>query len=888
MSEITNSLSNTHTCTDTSITNEEVSETGEDYDPFLSILEEPIGENGAGIEKETTEELQEMLAVLKGVQNECNVLLLGRTGVGKSSTLNTVFGIDIPVHSSESCTQEPFTYSRNVNGFKLNIIDTPGFLDSQGDAVDAANMLKIQRYLSGKTIHCVLFVEKFTETRFDGAHQLVINQFTEKLGPQLWRNAAVVLTYANSVLPDSCYDGFEEDDDIGPWKKHLDSRSTQFKRFFSNIFAQLPQDDFPPKNIPIYAMENSRRCARNEAGQRILVDGTPCLHLLISGLLRMVDPKTAFLFMGHLRAKNKPGKSHRGDQQDRERSIFENLTEILKLFIVPPFDQLGKGTVAKILEGWGKKLDRYVQHRPQSKALFLSQSPPPLSFSNSYIFVNASSLWLAGKLFPAWQRENLVSDPISGYFQNLQSPDVNIRKAAIENILQILSNPENEKLLRSNINTIVVLATESPFDEITEAFSNLLDQVQTTTFINETQLPPLNTNDELTKRLFQEVFLQSGRVNHIVRLLGWHPQYMERFLASYNKVMRDPGPLPLAWRNYIGIMSAARYNCSYLVSLQEHEFLHNAGDPKWLQGIDFVPQKLKNLLRIVQLMAHQPWLLQTLDIEYLVKGSDAWSIAELVHAMILICTFLSLSGFVFSCGIVPEYGLASEEKPPYTLNDSDCEVEDTTASEATIKVMELLKKRRDEQSEDDEDEEHDRQQEFHNAGIEPDSDDYSDNDTSTSDEPGGPIDMARYIGTFAMSHTDFDVSSRDYTIFSVQDYSWKEHGYELVSRIFPDAAPLLDEEFSFVYTMTYYRFNNSTDIDTLPFRRAVWYYVQRVKGMCHDDYNYQEVNMFLSRNLKYYVKKAVCFPDNISKVDYSKLGYDLKPDEKCHLALLAE
>ncbi|EGG23810.1 GTP-binding protein [Cavenderia fasciculata] len=360
MSEITNSLSNTHTATDTSNnTNDEVSEIGDDYDPFLSILEEPI-EGEGGIEKETTEELQEMLAVLKGVQNECNVLLLGRTGVGKSSTLNTVFGIDIPVHSSESCTQEPFTYSRNVNGFKLNIIDTPGFLDSQGDEVDSANMLKIQRYLSGKTIHCVLFVEKFTETRFDGAHQLVINQFTEKLGPQLWRNAAVVLTYANSPLPDSCYDGFDEEDEIGPWRKHLDDRSIQFKKFFTHILQSLPQDDgYTPKNISVYAMENSRRCRRNEQGQRILIDGTPCLHLLISGLLRMVDPKTAFLFMGHLRAKNKPSKSHRGDQQDRERGVFDNLAEILKLFVVPPFDQLGKGTVAKILESWGRKLDRY-------------------------------------------------------------------------------------------------------------------------------------------------------------------------------------------------------------------------------------------------------------------------------------------------------------------------------------------------------------------------------------------------------------------------------------------------------------------------------------------------------------------------------------------------
>ncbi|EGG16331.1 sestrin-like protein [Cavenderia fasciculata] len=502
-----------------------------------------------------------------------------------------------------------------------------------------------------------------------------------------------------------------------------------------------------------------------------------------------------------------------------------------------------------------------------------------------------------------------VSDPLGGYFQNLRSPDTNVRKSAVENIISLLTAPENEKLLRTNITNIVVLATESPFEEITDAFSTLLSTIQekyhipkqkTTSFINETQLPPLNSNDQLTKRLFQEAFLQSGRVNHIIRLLGWHPQYLERFLASYNKVMRDQGPLPLPWRNYIGILASARYNCGYLVALLEHEYLHSGGDPKWLQGVDHIPQKLKNLLKIVEMMAHQPWLLPNVDIEYLVKGQDAWSIAELVHAMILICTFLSLAGFVFSCGILPEYGLAStttlDERTSFSLNESDCEVEDLTASENTIKVMELLKKKKEEQEEDDFEDggpEIDRQQEFHNAGnIDADNSSSSSSGssslaTTSSSTYGGIVDMSRYNCNNQLTHTDFDVSSKDYTIFSVQDYSWKEHGYELVSRIFPDAAPLLDEEFSFVYTMTYYRFNNSTDIDTLPFRRAVWYYVQRVKGMCHDDYNYQEVNMFLSRNLKYYVKKAVCFPDNISKIDYSKLGYDLKPDEKCHLALLA-
>ncbi|GAM28674.1 hypothetical protein SAMD00019534_118500 [Acytostelium subglobosum LB1] len=511
------------------------------------------------------------------------------------------------------------------------------------------------------------------------------------------------------------------------------------------------------------------------------------------------------------------------------------------------------------------------------------------------------------------------TDPISTLFQHLQSPDIDIRLSALESITSALKEPDNERLLRLHLNTIIVLATESPFEEITQTFTTFLHLIQdkyhipkqrTTSFIKESKLTPLNTSDETTKQLFQEVFMQSGRVNRVVRLLGWHPQYLDKFLSSYNKVMRDPGPLPLFWRNYIAILTASRYNCTYLVSLQEHEFIQNKGDPKWLAGIDHIPNKLRNLMGMIQTMAHQPWHMVSFDIGYLVKGTDSWSIAELIHAMIVISTFLSLSGFVSSCGILPEYGLITEEKQCFSLDESgEFEMNDPSSMTNTIKIMELLGKMRVRSSVDDQEAEEtgDRHTEFLNAGLfEPsplfdninNASNTSDGSSNSSQSGGSTTNngiptqqtssqFSKYTGDFTMTHSDFDIQSRQYQVFSVQDYSWKEHGYELVSRIFPEVASLLDEEFNLVYSLTYNQFNNNTDIDTLPFRRAIWYYVQRVKGICHDDYNYREVNMLLNRDLKHYVKKAVCFPDSITKEDYSMLGFELQPAEKCHLSLLA-
>jgi len=363
-------------------------------------------------------------------------------------------------------------------------------------------------------------------------------------------------------------------------------------------------------------------------------------------------------------------------------------------------------------------------------------------------------------------------------------------------------------------------------------------------------------------------------------MLALHPSYFERYYLTFHKTMREPGPLPFHWRNYIAILAASRFNCQYLVSLQEQEFLLNDGDSRWLQGVTnaAVPRKISNLLPIISMLAHQPWLLTKDHIAPLVKGADAWSISELVHAMLLICTYISMSGFVFGCGITPEIDIPEQHTSSLCVGEDEPKYEENTSTinADTAKVTELLMKGS--SGGEDEVQVVDRENDFVNAGS-----DCGPQPDAILAEPK----LSRYIGGYIMSHTDFNVSAKNYAIFRAQEYSWKEHGYELVRRFYPDIADVLDEEFDHTYTMTYNTFNTNTDIDTLPFRRAIWYYVQRVKGMFHDDYNYQEVNLFLNRSIKFFVKKMVCYPDTITNGDFCNLGLALLPEEKCHIAILA-
>lgn len=52
-----------------------------------------------------------------------------------------------------------------------------------------------------------------------------------------------------------------------------------------------------------------------------------------------------------------------------------------------------------------------------------------------------------------------------------------------------------------------------------------------------------------------------------------------------------------------------------MVNLHVNDFLHVGGDPKWLNGLECAPQKLKNLGELNKILAHRPWLITKEHIE---------------------------------------------------------------------------------------------------------------------------------------------------------------------------------------------------------------------------------------------------------------------------------
>eukprot|EP00029_Vermamoeba_vermiformis_P011999 TRINITY_DN6809_c0_g1_i1.p1 TRINITY_DN6809_c0_g1~~TRINITY_DN6809_c0_g1_i1.p1 ORF type:complete len:587 (-),score=186.20 TRINITY_DN6809_c0_g1_i1:209-1969(-) len=480
------------------------------------------------------------------------------------------------------------------------------------------------------------------------------------------------------------------------------------------------------------------------------------------------------------------------------------------------------------------------------------------------------------------------------FFRSLLSSEAFMRRRVLGAIMQALnaSLESDCRLIKAQLPTLVMMSTEAPFADIRTTFSDYLASIKSELKLRGIQCPnpssgpsvffpksvvPIDTKEEPVATFFKQIFLETGRVSHIDRVLAWHPSYFTKFMEMYDLMMKEPGPLPLHLRNYIAILSASRFECAYLVRQQEIEFLLNDGDPDWLDGVHKIPKKIQNLLEINAILAHQPWQLNKDHIAALIKGEDAWSVAELVHALVLMASYRALAGVVWGMGITPEVdyeGLTAQE----SSGDDSAEAEEDSNN---AQVIEKLKQKHEEERELPAEE---RKHLFEQAGQ--DANLSEETAQGTSGQNAKNI-CQKYIGSHVMAHADFDVKAKGYDVFHVEDYSWREQGYELMKTYYSEAANLLEEEFEHIFNMTDNSFNEEGGLDTSPFRRSVWYYVHRIQGLLHDDYDYSLVNMFMNKQLKLYIKKMVCVPHTITRHDVVNLGYNLKPSEKCHIALLA-
>lgn len=84
-------------------------------------------------------------------------------------------------------------------------------------------------------------------------------------------------------------------------------------------------------------------------------------------------------------------------------------------------------------------------------------------------------------------------------------------------------------------------------------------------------------------------------------------------------------------------MAVSTIKSEYLLSLLESQFLYYGGEETWINsGLSHVPNKLQSLAKINNIIAHQPWKLNSKDI---LELFEYWTKEELLEALLLIVFF---------------------------------------------------------------------------------------------------------------------------------------------------------------------------------------------------------------------------------------------------------
>ena len=129
-----------------------------------------------------------------------NIFITGKTGTGKTTLVNSLVG---NIVSQEGTSLDPGTtnvsrYRYKLGEIAVNVWDTPGLQDGTGQ--EAEYVRDISR--RWKKIDLFVYCVRMSETRFVSGNPDIISMrlLDETLGSSIWKNALLVLSFANDVV----------------------------------------------------------------------------------------------------------------------------------------------------------------------------------------------------------------------------------------------------------------------------------------------------------------------------------------------------------------------------------------------------------------------------------------------------------------------------------------------------------------------------------------------------------------------------------------------------------------------------------------------------------------------------------------------------------------